>query len=139
MTISRSINSEINLLIIRYEAVITFADMKEHMLIVQGLVKANPELRSILIINDNTDMSQVSGDDFITLTTHAPLLKAKQPNIIVAPDKLLFGLSRLFSSYSDMDSQGMKVVTKIEDACHLLDLTIEQLDQTNPTVNKSHC
>ena len=137
MTISRSIDNEINLLIIRYSGVITFDDMKEHMLIVKDLVETSPELRSILIINDNTDAALISGDDFITLTSHAPLLKAKQPNIIVASDKLLFGLSRLFSSYSNTDGQGMKVVSKLEDACQLLNITVEQLDQSEP--NKSHC
>ena len=132
MTISRTIDRDLKLIINRYSGVISFDMFLDHMQNFGTMIE--PELRCLVIFEDDTDFSQVSGDDLIALASKSPLLSKQIYTVNIASDSLTFGLSRLFSSYGSSDN--MKIVKTLEEGCELLNISVDDFIHSH---NKQKC
>jgi len=128
MPISRLFAQNLNLAIIRYSGKVTSEHILDHMTQLRKLITGHEQPNILLIIDADADTSGISGADLVKLAAFSPMLASSGKHVIVAPESLSFGISRMFASYSHGDKGDVAVVRTLAEACEKLKLDIMQVE-----------
>ena len=129
MPISRFINIELNLAILRYSGRITFSQMQTHIESFRVMEGMTPETKVILMVAEDTDVSAITSDDLQRISSNAPMSSNMTKHVIVAPETLAFGLSRMFALQQGKDAQEINVVRTLAEASDILKIDPSMLDE----------
>ncbi|MFT5208610.1 MAG: hypothetical protein ACI9CE_000324 [Flavobacterium sp.] len=128
MAITHSIDLDLQIIVNRFYGVITTKMFLEHMANVSASMTHASDLRCIVIFEEDADFSQIVGDALIAIIKKSPLINTPIYTVTVIPNKLIFGLSRLYAAYGT-DSNVTKIVSTIEEACDLQNISLQDLDK----------